>query len=89
LAGFSATLERYKVRPQAAKEGKEGDVLLQITVAPSGRLLDHAVLQSSGTPELDSAAIAALERAAPFPPLPPDLNSSPLTFTLLYQFHPR
>jgi protein TonB len=62
---------------------------LQLTVAPSGQLLDRAVLQSSGVPQLDRAAITALERAAPFPPLPPELSSTPLTFTVPFRFRTR
>jgi len=85
-AQLSSALEHYKVKPRAAKES---DVLLQFTVAPSGQLLDHAVIQSSGTRILDSAAITALERAATFPPFPPDLSSSPLTFTVPFQFRIR
>ena len=86
LAEFSSALERYKVRPHSAKEG---NVLLQITVAPSGQLLDHSVMQSSGTPELDRAAIAALEHAAPFPPLPAEFKYNPLTFTVPFRFRIR
>jgi protein TonB len=86
MAEFSIALERNKVRPHAAKQG---DVLLQITIAPSGQLLEHAIIQSSGAPELDRAAITALQRGAPFPPLPPELSFSPLTFTLPFQFRVR
>jgi protein TonB len=80
---FSA-LERHKTHI-----AKTGDVLLEFTVAPSGRLLGHAVIQSSGVPELDRAAIAALERAAPFRPIPADLSSGPLSVTIPFQFRTR
>jgi protein TonB len=85
-AQVSSALEHFKVKTRTAKES---DVLLQFTVAPSGRLLDRAVIRSSGTPVLDRAAIASLERAAPFPPFPPELSSSPLTFTVPFQFRIR
>jgi protein TonB len=79
-------LERHKVKPHAAKTG---DVLLLITIAPSGQLLSRAVANSSGVPELDGAAIAALERSAPFPPVPPDVSSGPLTLTVPFRFRTR
>jgi TonB family protein len=80
---FSA-LERHKTHI-----AKIGDILLQFTIAPSGRLLDRAVIQSSGIPELDRAALAALERSAPFRPIPADLGSGPLSFTIPFQFRIR
>jgi periplasmic protein TonB len=84
LVEFSSALDRHKVHV-----AETGNVLLQVTLAPSGRLLDRAVIQSSGHPELDRAAIAALERAAPFRPLPQDLTSGPLTFTVPFRFRTR
>jgi protein TonB len=36
----------------------------------SGRLIQERVVKSSGSPELDSAAMAAIRAAAPFPPSP-------------------
>jgi protein TonB len=86
VAEFSKALERYKVKPQTTKEG---DVTLQITIAPSGQLLDHTVKKSSGTPQHDRTAIFAVEHAGPFPPLPPDLSPDPLTFELTYRFRTR
>jgi protein TonB len=81
---LNLAFDRHKVHV-----AEKGDVLLQVTVAPSGQLLDHAVLQSSGIPRLDRAAITALERAAPFPPLPPELGSSALTFSVPFRFRTR
>ncbi len=81
-----SALERHKVKPHAAKTG---DVLLLITIAPSGQLLSRAVANSSGVPELDGAAMAALERSAPFPPVPPDVSSGPLTLTVPFRFRTR
>jgi periplasmic protein TonB len=81
---LNLAFDRHKVHV-----AEKGDVLLEVTVAPSGQLLEHAVLQSSGIPRLDRAAITALERAAPFPPLPPELSSSPLTFSVPFRFRTR
>lgn len=83
-AELYSALERHKTHI-----AKAGDVLLQFTVAPSGRLLDRAVIQSSGIPKVDRAAIAALERSAPFQPIPAELSSVPLSVTILVQFRTR
>jgi periplasmic protein TonB len=84
LVEFSSALDRHKVHV-----AETGNVLLQVTLAPSGQLLDRAIIQSSGHPELDRAAIASLERAAPFRPLPQDLTLGPLTFTVPFRFRTR
>ena len=77
-------LERHKVHV-----AKYGDVLLTITIAPSGKLLSRTVAQSSGIAEIDGAAIAALEHSAPFPPIPPDVSSGPLTLSVPFRFRVR
>jgi protein TonB len=79
-----AALQRHKVHV-----AKAGDVLLKITIAPSGKLLNSAITQSSSVPELDRAALAALERSAPFPPIPPEVSSSPLTLAVPFRFRTR
>ena len=79
-----SALERHKIKPRV---GRVGEVLLQITVAPSGELVSHEVLKSSGVAELDKAAVASMERAAPFPAIPPEVSSQPLT--LIVPFHYR
>jgi periplasmic protein TonB len=79
-----SSLERHKVHI-----AKTGDVLLQMTIDPSGKLLTRAVLKSSGSAELDKAAIAALERSAPFPPVPPEVSSVPLTLAVPFHFRTR
>jgi len=79
-----AALERFKIRPDTRHAA---DVLLAVTIAPSGELLSHSIAKSSGVPELDRAAIASLERAAPFPPIPPEVSLDP--FTLLVPFEYR
>jgi periplasmic protein TonB len=79
-----SSLERHKVHV-----AKAGDVLLQMTIAPSGKLLTRTIVQSSGSAELDNAAIAALERSAPFPPIPPEVSSVPLTLAVPFRFRTR
>ncbi|SRR5579883_2582546 len=76
-------LERHKLKPHS---NKMGEVLVEITIAPSGQLLSHFVRQTSGVPELDRAAITSLERASPFPPIPQEISSSPLSLTVPFRY---
>ena len=79
-------LERAKKHIHAAQDA---DVLLAITIAPSGQLLSSEVLRSSGIEEADRAAIASTHRAAPFPPMPPKIGATAITFRVPYQFRVR
>jgi periplasmic protein TonB len=81
-----AAVERHKLKPRLRQRGQ---VLVQISIAPSGELLSQSVLQSSGLPELDTAAIASLRQAAPFPPIPPEVGSGPLTLTVPFHYNTR
>jgi protein TonB len=76
-------LEKHKIKPRL---GRDGDVLVSITIAPSGQLIARSILKSSGNPDLDGTAIASLERAAPFPPMPPEIATGPLTVSVPFQF---
>jgi TonB family protein len=48
----------------------EGRLTLRFTIMKNGSLGGYEFLASSGAPELDRIAVAALQRAAPFYPLP-------------------
>ena len=52
-----------------------GRVTLGVTVNASGKVVDRAVIKSSGIAALDKAAVDWLERAS-FPPLPDQLGQS-------------
>jgi protein TonB len=44
---------------------------VQFTIGDGGRLATVGIARSSGSAQLDRAALAVIERATPFPP-PPD-----------------
>ena len=44
--------------------------MIGFTIGPSGQVLTREVKKSSGSKVLDDAAMAALDHAAPFPPMP-------------------
>ncbi|KQZ13820.1 hypothetical protein ASD44_06855 [Mesorhizobium sp. Root554] len=58
------------------------DVRVSFTVNASGGLSGVGIASSSGSPDLDQAALAIVRRAAPFPPIPPDAGRSSWSFTL-------
>jgi len=69
LATVRAGIARTLVYPPSARRnGLEGKVLLEFVLLADGRIRELALRSSSGFPVLDAAALAAVERAAPFPP---------------------
>ncbi len=76
-------LMRNALRPNTSQKGR---VILELTLSPSGELLDHRVIQSSGSPMLDKTAMSSLERAAPFPPVPPEVSSEPHTLRVPFEY---
>ena len=63
-----------------------GAVVITFTLGPDGSLLSARLDRSSGDSGLDHAAIDAVATAAPFPPPPPGLTPSQLTFSIPFQF---
>ena len=76
-------LEKSKISPYGHLSGT---VLLGFTIAPSGQVLTREVKKSSGSKVLDDAAMAALDRAAPFPPMPRDLAHGSLELQVPFKF---
>jgi protein TonB len=71
MASLRRLLESEKKYPPLARSlGQQGKVVLRFLVARDGRLSQAQVVESSGVPALDRAAIdliGDLERAPPFP----------------------
>ena len=76
-------LMKNALRPKTLEKGR---VVLELTLAPSGELLDHHVVVSSGSPALDKTAMTSLERAAPFPPVPPEVSKEPHTLRVPFEY---
>ncbi len=68
----------------------QGDVRLLVVVDQFGILLEAIVLESSGFPHLDRAAIKKVQDAAPYPPVPPALSAQvdKLEIVRTWQFRP-
>ncbi|MGB7917373.1 MAG: energy transducer TonB [Rhodomicrobium sp.] len=76
-------LMKNALRPKTMQKGR---VVLELTLAPSGELLDHHVVVRSGSPALDKTAMTSLERAAPFPPVPPEVSKEPHTLRVPFEY---
>ena len=57
------------------------NVRVRLTIGGDGSLTGLSVARSSGIPELDQAVVSGVQRASPFPPLPPEWGKPSWTFT--------
>lgn len=69
-------------RYQANVRATEGITVVRIDVARNGRLLDVAVVRSSGVPAFDQGVVAGVRAGSPYAPLPPEIHGDSATFTL-------
>jgi protein TonB len=68
LASVRAGIARTLVYPpNARRNGLQGRVLLEFVLLADGWIRDLVLRSGSGVPVLDAAALAAVEKAAPFP----------------------
>lgn len=65
---------------------RAGSTRLVFTVAADGALLASSVARSSGSESLDRLALNTLREASPFPPPPPALQATPVTFLIAFEF---
>jgi periplasmic protein TonB len=83
---LSAWLESHKRYPDSARQrGEEGRLVLRFAVDRSGRVLDFAVAQGSGYPDLDSS-IQEMMRGALLPPFPADMTQPRIDVSVTIRF---
>ncbi|HEV2335362.1 MAG TPA: energy transducer TonB [Stellaceae bacterium] len=83
---LSVWLESHKRYPESARErGEEGRAVLRFHVDRSGRVLDYAIVQSTGHPDLD-AALDRMMRGASLPPFPADMTEPDVEVTVAVRF---
>jgi protein TonB len=83
---LSAWLESHKRYPDSARQrGEEGRAVLRFAVDRSGRVLDFAVAQSSGYPDID-AAIEEMMRGATLPPFPAGMTQPRVDVSVTIRF---
>jgi protein TonB len=85
-AMVSAWLEAHKRYPDSARErGEEGGVKLRFRVDRFGRVLDYALLESTGYADLD-AGIDQMMRGAQLPPFPAGMTQSQIEVSVKLRF---
>jgi len=85
-AVLSAWLESHKRYPDSARSrGEEGRAVLRFRVDRSGRVLNYAVVSSTGYADLD-ASIDAMMRGATMPPFPADMAASDVEVSVTVRF---
>ncbi len=65
---------RWIMPPDARHQFRPGRLTVDFTIGREGTLLRMVVIQSTGNPSLDHAGFEAIRSAAPFPPLPEELQ---------------
>lgn len=78
-----------KIRSSIRRIGQNGEAWVRFTVQANGRVSDVSVIKSSGKTEVDTAALALIQRAAPFPTIPAAANRATWTFELPLAFERR
>lgn len=76
-------LERSKINPRSRLAGT---VWVKFMIGPKGELMSREITTSSGSKVLDDAAVAALDRAAPFPAMPDNVADEPLVVSVPFKF---
>lgn len=82
---IQAKVTRAAKYPSKAR-GEAGEALVSFTVGAGGKVMQVALARSSGNAALDKAALAAVDRAAPFPPIPEAAGRSSWSFTVPVYF---
>jgi protein TonB len=91
-AGGEADVAKYpsqvmnKLRRASRQIGQSGEPWVRFTVQTNGQVGGISVIKSSGKPEVDNAALALVQRASPFPPIPAAANRTNWTFELPITF---
>lgn len=68
IAAWTRRVEEYGNRHYPAPSQLDGQLRVRVVIGREGQLLQAEVIQSSGHPELDQAALQALQGAAPYRP---------------------
>src|SRR5262249_54242427 len=74
--------------PNAARRGVAARMspVLEVGIASDGTLDRVVMRRSSGSPELDHAALAILKLASPFDPFPPELAAEYRVLRFAYEW---
>lgn len=79
-------ISKKKVNPRSKFAGI---AVVRFTVGPQGELISREITSSSGSKVLDDAAVASIDRAAPFPAMPSDAGNEPMVVSVPFKFSVR
>ncbi|UTW46273.1 TonB family protein [bacterium SCSIO 12696] len=75
-----------KYPPRALRQGYEGQVRLNIELDRQGNLVKVEAAEKSRHKTLDSAAIRAVKKAAPYEPIPDEISEEVLSLSIPFKF---
>ncbi|MBI4430921.1 MAG: energy transducer TonB [Candidatus Omnitrophica bacterium] len=71
---------------EVVREQKEGMVYVSFVLHRKGQISDLKIVESSGDPRFDKAAVQAIKKSAPFPSFPLEIIESKMTLYLPVSF---
>lgn len=83
LGSLRVHIEKFKVKP---KVREAGTVVVRFAVDREGQILSKEVATSSGSAQLDAAALEAIDKAAPFPKFPREIENQQIVLSLPFRF---
>lgn len=88
---YYTQLARYthkflKYPPKAWNRGHEGNIRMRVTINREGKMTNTEILEESKFPALNKEAVNAVERASPYPAMPPEIKGNDYTFTFRIAF---
>lgn len=87
LARIVDLVDRAKRYPRREKEERvEGVVVVRVAVDRAGRVTAVRLLAGSSRAGFNQEALAAVQRAAPFPPMPPEISRDQVQLQLRLRF---
>lgn len=83
LGSISKHVEKSKVRPSRVLRGT---AVVRFKLDRNGKVLEREIAQSSGSAELDAAALKSIDTADPFPPIPASVGREEIVLTQQFRF---
>ena len=71
---------------KARRRGQQGTAKVEFSIDRSGKVIGKKLIGSSGYPILDEAALAAVDRASPYPAPPVEVSGEVLHYAIPIQF---
>lgn len=83
LGSIRTHIERFKVKPKTVEKGT---AVVRFTVERDGTITSREIATSSGHVTLDEAALAAIDKASPFPKFPDGIERQQIVLSIPFRF---